>query len=107
MPGEHRVRVTDPITNRPVEWTFTVYSMPVERQDPIRNVALQEAIAAESGGRSCDLKDVASLVDWIQPTPRTETSVETVSLVNTWLCFLTVAGMLIAEWLLRKWIRLP
>jgi hypothetical protein len=106
VPGEHRVRVTDPITGKPVEWTFTVYSMPVERQEPVRNVALQEAIAAESGGRSCDLKDVNSLLEWIQPTPRSEASIEAVSLVNTWLCFIVVAGMLIAEWLLRKWVRL-
>ncbi len=53
-PGENRVRVTDPITNKPVEWTFTAFSTSVERQTPIRNSALQEAIAAESGGQSCD-----------------------------------------------------
>ena len=60
-PGEHRVRVIDPITQKPVEWTFTAFSTSVERQSPVRNSALQEAIAAESGGRSCDLKDVQSL----------------------------------------------
>src|SRR5208282_50947 len=66
-PGEHRVRVIDPITQKPVEWSFTAFSTSVERQSPIRNSALQEAIAAESGGRSVDLKDVQSLVERIQP----------------------------------------
>ena len=106
-PGEHRVRVIDPITQKPVEWTFTAFSTSVERQSPIRNSALQDAIAAESGGRSCDLKDVQSLLEQIQPALRTETSVEVVSLVNTWACFLVIAGLLLGEWLLRKRIGLP
>ncbi len=37
-PGEHRVRVTDPITQKPSRWwTFTAFSTSVERQSPIRN----------------------------------------------------------------------
>ena len=106
-PGEHRVSVTDPITQKPVEWTFTAYSTSVERQSPVRNSALQEAIAAESGGRSYDLKDVQSLVDDVQASPRTETSVEVVSLVNTWACFLVIAALLVFEWGVRKGIGLP
>ena len=106
-PGEHRVRVIDPVTQKPVEWTFTAFSTSVERQSPIRNSALQEAIAAESGGRSCDLKDVQSLLEQIQPAWRGETSVEVISLVNTWACFLVIAGLLLVEWLLRKRIGLP
>ena len=107
VPGEHRVRVIDPMTQKPVEWTFTAFSLSVERQSPIRDSALQEAIAAESGGRSCDLKDVQSLLEQIQPTRRTETSVEVVSLINTWACFLVISGLLLGEWLLRKGIGLP
>ena len=106
-PGEHHVRVIDPMTQKPVEWTFTAFSTSVERQSPIRNSALQEAIAAESGGQSYDLKDVQSLLEQIQPALRTETSVEVVSLVNTWACFLVIAGLLLGEWLLRKRIGLP
>ncbi len=97
----------DPITQKPVEWTFTAFSTSVERQSPIRNSALQNAIAVESGGRSYDLKDVQSLLEQIQPALRTETSVEVVSLVNTWACFLVIAGLLLGEWLLRKRIGLP
>ena len=106
-PGEHVVSVIDPITQKPENWSFTVFSTSVERQSPIRNSALQEAIAAESGGRSCDMKDVQSLAEQIQPALRTETSVNVVSLVNTWACFLVIAGLLLVEWLLRKRIGLP
>ncbi len=106
-PGEHRVNVIDPITHKPKEATFTAYSTSVERQSPVRNKAVQEAVAADSGGVACDLKDVDTLLSQIQPSPRTETSVEVVSLVNTWGCFLVVAGLLFVEWVVRKGIGLP
>ena len=32
---------------------------------------------------------------------------EVVSLVNTWGCFLVIAGLLLGEWLFRKRIGLP
>ena len=59
-----------------------------------------------SKGRTCDLKDVQSLLE-IKPELRNEASVEVVSLVNTWGCFLVIAGLLLGEWLLRKRIGLP
>jgi len=107
MSGEHRVRVTDPVSNKPIEWTFNVVSTPVERQRAIRNVVLQESLASETGGRSVDLKDIDSLVKAIKPVAKTETSIEAISLVNTWLCFCLFAGLLLIEWFLRKWINLP
>ncbi len=106
-PGEYRVSVVDPITQKPVPCSFTAFSTSIERKSPIRNQVLQNAIATESGGRSYDLKDVQSLLDQIQPTLRTETSVTVLSLVNTWACFLVIAGLLTGEWLLRKRIGLP
>jgi hypothetical protein len=106
-PGLHRVRVIDPISQKPVEWSFTAFSTSVERQHPVRDEQLQRRIASESGGRSCDLKDAQSLLEQIQPALRTETSLEVVSLVNTWACFLVIAGLLLVEWLLRKRIGLP
>ena len=106
-PGEHRVSVTDPITGKPVEWSFTAYSTSVERQNPVRDSDLQEKIATVSGGRSYDLKDVQSLLEQLQPALRTEASVEVVSLVNTWACFVTISALLLGEWLLRKGIGLP
>jgi hypothetical protein len=46
--GEHRVRVSDPVSGKPIEWTFNVVSTPVERQRAVRNVVLQESLAAEA-----------------------------------------------------------
>jgi hypothetical protein len=105
--GEHRVRVTDPITSKPVEWTFEVLSTPVERQRAVRNVALQQALAAETGGRSLELKEVQSLAEQVRAVPKTEMSTEVLSLTSTWLCFALVAGLLLGEWLVRKWVNLP
>ena len=82
-------------------------STSVERQRAIRNVALQEALAAETGGKSYDLRSVKRLVDEIQPPPKPEMSVQIVALWNTWLCFACVVGLLTSEWLLRKWVNLP
>ncbi|MBN2473237.1 MAG: VWA domain-containing protein [Pirellulales bacterium] len=106
--GEHRVRVRDPITGKPVETTFKVTSVAVERQNAVRNVALQQQIAdVHAGGRSCGLADVNELAERIQLTPKTETTVEIITLWNTWLCFACVVGLLLVEWLVRKWVNLP
>jgi hypothetical protein len=102
-PGEHRVRVTDPISHNPVEWTFQVTGTPVERQRAVRNVELQRALAAETGGRSFDLKNVRDLVEQLQPAAKTEMSVEVISLASTWLSFALVVGLLLGEWMVRKW----
>ena len=105
--GEHRVRITDPVSNKPVEWTFQVTGTPVERQRAVRNVALQQALAAETGGKSFDFKDAGGLAEEIRPVPKTEMTVEVISLTNTWLSFALVVGLLLGEWLLRKWVNLP
>ena len=70
VPGEHRVRVTDPVTGKPVEWTFSVVNTPVERQRPVRDVALQDTMAAETQGRSVALQDVESLLESIHPAAK-------------------------------------
>jgi hypothetical protein len=84
-----------------------VVSTPVERQRAVRNVVLQESLAAETGGKSVELKDVDTLLDAIKPVAKTEDSLEVVSLVSTWLCFSLFACLLLGEWLIRKWINLP
>jgi hypothetical protein len=105
--GEHRVRVADPVSGNSVEWTFQVTGTPVERQRAVRNVALQQALAAETGGQSFDFKNAAQLADAIRPAPKTEMTVEVISLANTWLSFALIVGLLLAEWLVRKWVNLP
>ena len=105
--GEHRLRVTNPLTNKLEAVTFQVITTPVERQRPVRNVALQEAIAAETGGKTYDLASVAGLVEDIRIAPKIEKTVEVVTLTFTWLGFALVAGLLLCEWLVRKWVNLP
>jgi hypothetical protein len=106
-PGEHRVRVTDPITSRAVECTFQVTGTPVERQRAVRNADLQQAIAAETGGKSYDFKEVRQMASEIRPAAKTETSIEVISLANTWFSFALLVCLLMGEWLVRKWVNLP
>jgi hypothetical protein len=105
--GEYQVRVTDPIIQEPVETVFQVTSRRVERQAAVRNVDLQQAVAeAYPGGRSYDLTEVARLADDIQLAPKEETTIEPLTLWNTWACFGLVVFLLLGEWLLRKWVNL-
>jgi hypothetical protein len=105
--GEHRVRVTDPITEKPVEIAFQVTSVTVERQTAVRNVNLQEQLAGVvPGSKSYDLASVARLADEIELTPKRESTIEVLTLWNTWACFAALVGLLLAEWFLRKWVNL-
>jgi len=105
--GEHRVSVIDPITEKPVEITFQVTGVAVERQNAVRNVTLQQQIAdVNPGGKSYDLTDIAALADEIELSPKVETTIEIRPLWYTWACFGFVVGLLLAEWFLRKWVNL-
>jgi len=104
--GEHRVRVTDPVTNQPVETAFQVTSVTVERQRAVRNVHLQQQIANATRGKSYDLATVGQLADDVELRPQTETSIEVIPLWNTWFCFIAVVGLLLSEWFVRKWVNL-
>lgn len=105
-PGEHRIRVTDPVTRNVVESTFQVAGTPIERQRAIRNVDLQRTIAETTEGATCGLGDLGSLVDRLQPTAKTETTIEVISLTSTWFTFLLIVLLLLGEWLARKWVNL-
>jgi len=105
--GEHRIRVKDPITEKPVEMTFQVTGVAVERQNAVRNVTLQEQVAAAMpGGKSYDLTNVSDLAGQIDLTPRTERTIEIITLWHTWACFGCLVFLLLVEWFLRKWVNL-
>jgi len=105
--GEYRLRVTDPITHTPSEIAIQVSDLSIERRNPVRNVSLQQQLAEESGGQSYELTNLASfLEDFQHPRPR-ETSVEILPLWDTWLTFIVVISLMLAEWLLRKVVHLP
>ena len=106
-PGEHRVRVRDPITQETSEVRFQVASVSAERQQATRNTALQRALADATGGKSFDLADAGNLPEQIHVVAKTETSVQVVPLWNTWPVFLLVVLVLLGEWLGRKWVNLP
>ena len=105
--GEHRLQVMDPITQSPVEVAVNVADISVERRNPVRNVALQRALAVESGGREYDLSTVQQfLEDFHPPRPR-ETAVEIMPLWDTWWMFVLLTGLMLTEWALRKRVNLP
>ncbi len=105
--GEHRLRVIDPVTGDTAEISFQVSDVSVERRNPVRNVALQQALATETGGRSYDLTTVHQFLDDFQPPRPTERTIEIFPLWNTWLVFLLIVSLLLTEWTIRKAINLP
>jgi hypothetical protein len=105
--GEHRVRVTDPITGEPQEVHFQVTSLSAERRSAVRNVSLQQTLAQQTQGKSYELETVYQLVDDVQAPQRVETSVRVFALWNTWLVFGLVLALMFGEWLVRKIVSLP
>lgn len=105
--GEHRIVVDDPLTREAAQAAFTVTGLSVERRSAHRNVPLQEAIAAATGGRSYDLTTAARLVADIEPAARPEHALKVFPLSMTWACLLAGLGLLVAEWILRKRVSLP
>lgn len=106
-PGEHRLRVTDPVTKEKVEVDFRVLNLSVEGRSAVRKVALQDALATASLGKSYDLTTVDQLPKDLAFTPKVETSVRVVPLWSTWLCFAWVVILMLVEWGARKLIHLP
>ena len=105
--GEHRVRVTDPITQEKKERAFQVARVGVEQQRAVRNAVLQRDLAGITGGKSYDLSTVSQLPDEMRLTAKTETNVRVIELWNTWLVFALVGFFMLGEWLGRKWANLP
>jgi hypothetical protein len=104
--GEHRLRVTDPLTSTVSEVVLTVADVSIERRNPVRNVGLQQAIASETGGKAYDLTTARQLLEDFQPARPRETTVEILSLWDTWLTFALVCGLLLVEWFGRKLVHL-
>ncbi|HUT13497.1 MAG TPA: hypothetical protein VMY42_23620 [Thermoguttaceae bacterium] len=107
--GQYLVRVTDPVTGEPVEAAFQVKTdETIERRSPNRDLTVQQSIAAANpGGMSLEFAEVNRLLGEIDLTPKIETDKRILSLWNNWLFFGCVVGLLLSEWLLRKWVNLP
>jgi hypothetical protein len=107
LAGEHRILVEDPLTRERARAAFTVTDLSVERRSAHRNAALQEAIAAATGGRSYDLTTAARLAAEIEPVARPEHAMKVFPLNMTWACLLSGLGLLVTEWIVRKRASLP
>jgi hypothetical protein len=111
-PGEHRIRVTDPLAKekqrQTVELIIQVADLKVEKQRPFRNLALQEQLAAaQPGGKMCDLTNVVQALEELSLHAKTESKPKVIPLWDTWLTFGLLVFLLLLEWLLRKRVNLP
>ena len=82
-------------------------SLSVEQRSASRNVALQEAIAAATGGKTYDLATAAKLAEDVDPVARPEHAMKVFPLGMTWACLLLGLGLLVGEWIVRKRVSLP
>jgi hypothetical protein len=105
-PGEFRVRVKDPVTSQYREVRFEVTNVSAERRVGVRNVKLQEDLAAETGGRSYDLTTVSQLADDLQLRSATESYTRSHPLWCTPLWFIALVGLMLGEWFFRKMVHL-
>mgnify|MGYP006982477534 FL=1 len=80
--------------------------MSAERRSAVRNIAVQQNIAASTNGRSYELDTVYAILDDFAPAQLTETTLEIFPLWSTWLCFTLVVALLLMEWFVRKLVNL-
>lgn len=104
--GEYRLKVNDPVNQDHAEINFEVSGLSMERRSAVRNVALQRSLAAETGGKAYDLTTVSSFLKDYDPPRREERTVDVLPLWNTWLSFIVIIGLMLAEWFLRKQVNL-
>ena len=100
--GQYTLRLEDPVTGKTEERRFEVTDSSAERRRVVRDVRLQEEIAHQSGGRSYELADVASLVRDIKLEPVVEQNIRSHHLWSTPLWFGLIVGLMITEWVVRK-----
>lgn len=106
-PGDYTVDIKDPVSGETMQKRFRVADVSAERRSAVRNVALQESLATQTGGRSYTLAGVSQLADDLNIEPIVETQTRSLPLWDTRLWFFLLIGLLFTEWLIRKVIRLP
>ena len=104
--GDYVIRVTDPVSEEPVDVFFQVSDLSIERRSATRNRSLQENIAAETGGRTAEIHEAAAVLSAFEAPRLTENTVQVIPLWSTWLCFAVIVGLMFVEWLLRKFSNL-
>ena len=104
--GLHRLLVEDPVTGNEVEVTFKVAPVSPERRSTVRNVALQRALAEQTGGRAYELAEIGRLTEDVKPRNIVQYTRRQVPLWNTWLVLLLVLALMLGEWTVRKLLNL-
>ncbi|MDP6544702.1 MAG: hypothetical protein QGH60_11975 [Phycisphaerae bacterium] len=104
--GLHRLMVKDPVTLDEVETTFKVSPTTAEGRSAVRDLAMQRALADNTGGKSYELYEVASLADDIGDRDLEDTSNRRLPLWNTWLILVVGLTLMLGEWLTRKLMNL-
>lgn len=103
-PGRWAVRVTDPVTGRIIERPFEVAEPSLERRVPYRNVQLQRQLASlQSPGAAIGPQELGKTLSEFRPPDRQRGEVTSYALASTWVVFLLIVGLLLAEWTLRAW----
>jgi len=100
--GRYRLLVSDPVTGKDVEAGFNVSSLSVERRSATRDLALQEALAAQTGGEAIELADLSRLPDLLDSEPVRVTTQRQIAIGHSWLMLSLVLALMFSEWLIRK-----
>ncbi len=104
--GRYSARVKDPVSGQASEVRFEVTEVSAERRRGVRNLLLQDQLAAETQGKSYDLLTVDQLVDDLQAEPIVEHYTRNYPLWSTPLWFILLIGLMLGEWFWRKMIHL-
>jgi hypothetical protein len=104
--SRYNIRVIDPVRGRASQVPFEVTERSAERRQAVRNLQLQEQLAAESLGKSYDLLTVDQLVDDLRAEPIVELHTRTRPLWSTPLWFMLLTGLMLSEWFWRKMVHL-
>ena len=111
--GEYVVRVLDPLADEQIDVSFRVTNLSAERRSAVRDVALQLELANLPSerygvtGKAYETSEVGRMVEEIFVPDETESFPERIALWNTWFAFWLIIGLMLVEWLLRKWVHLP
>ncbi|MDP6634504.1 MAG: hypothetical protein QGG42_06380 [Phycisphaerae bacterium] len=104
--GLHRLLVKDPITLDEVETTFKVSPTTAEGRSAVRNITKQRRLAEDTGGKSYELHEVATMADDVKDRDVEEYSNRRIPLWNTWLVLVLGLTLMLGEWLTRKLMNL-
>jgi len=100
--GSHRLLVRDPVTSDEMEVTFRVAPVTAERRSAVRDVTLQAALAAQTGGHSYELTDMRRIAANVANPNLVEKTERRFELWNTWLVLLLTVAFMLTEWFVRK-----